>query len=357
MKLNRKQWDTLKRAEADIADIGRMRTSSEHFGSDTRSRDRMLKALRDMEAAGLVSRTDRDWNTGFITPAGRLVLDTALPPKPTRGYRKRDMGVHSDGGTIFKSALVEAGNAPILASGAQSAKLGRVVTKGPHKGLPMRYVTLEEGRTCPSDCGIKGKCYGGNMPLAKRIVWRGEETGEAIAEAIRTSRPALIRLHNLGDFPSTSYAAKVIAALVSSGSAAFGFTHHPPEDNIGGALRRWAARHWDRFAIRTSYLHGTRKPIADRAAVIVASPSDAVAHDAVVCPEQLGRTPSCAACGFCWHSQRNVAFVLHEKLRTMPKVWPNFSAPAGVGAPDTSATSCRQSAEQATRPRETADAG
>lgn len=318
MRLNQRQWSILRQAHDDIEAVGRMRTSSEHYGSDTRARDRMLKSLREMEAAGLVTRSQHEWSSGAITPAGHRALSIKPARKKRKAHFHADRGVGPDGGTIFKKALVEAGNARILADGGQSAKLGRVVTKGRHKKLPMKYVTLEEGRTCPTECQLRSKCYGGNMPLAKRLVWRGEETGDAIAEAIRTSRPALIRLHNLGDFPSTSYATKIIAALATSGSAAFGFTHHAPETNIGKALRRWAERHWDRFSLRTSYLHGSRAPIAERSAVIVSTPSDAAAHNAVVCPEQLGKVASCAACGFCWHSQRPVAFVMHEALRMLP---------------------------------------
>ena len=178
----------------------------------------------------------------------------------------------------------------------------------------MRYVTLEEGKTCPTACALRSRCYGGNMPLAKRIVWRGEKTGEGIAEAIRSAAPAMIRLHNLGDFPSISYARNILEAVQSAGSAAFGFTHWAPETTLGYAIRRWAKQNWGQFAIRTSYLAGSREPIAERSAVIVTHPDQAIEHNAVVCPEQLGQTPSCAECGFCWHSQRPVAFVLHENL-------------------------------------------
>ena len=314
LRLRPQDWRALAQAAKDMSEIGRMRTSSELYGRDTRSRDRMLSSMRRMEAMGFVTRSEHSWHSGAITPAGQRYLDTTPPPVARVQRRRADLGLHADGGTRFKKALVELGDAPILAKGVQSAKLGITVTKGRHKGLPMRYVTLEEGRTCPMECAIRSKCYGGNMPLAKRIVWRGEATGQGIADAIQHSAPAMIRLHNLGDFPSLKYARRVLSALLTGGSAAFGFTHHAPETPTGADIRALAAKHWDRFAIRTSYLHGTREPIPERSAVVVEHPEQAALHNAVLCPEQMGKAKSCATCGFCWHSQRPVAFVLHENL-------------------------------------------
>ena len=323
-RLNGSDWDVLAQAVRDVNEIGRMRTSTEIHGNQHRKRGHMLAALRRLEDDGYVMRLAHNWTTGTVTLSGRAYI--ANNPRPARRvptYGSVAGGLHEDGGTKFKNDLIELGQAPILALGAQNPKLGRVVSKGPHKGKPMRYVTLEEGKTCPSDCGLKSKCYGGNMPLAKRITWRGEKTGEGIAEAIRTSKPSMIRLHNLGDFPSISYARNVLAALKESGSAAFGFTHWQPTTTLGYALRRWAADNWGTFAIRTSYLHGSREPIPDASAVIVEHPDQAKQHNAVVCPEQMGQTPSCAECGYCWHSRRPVAFVLHEnlaRLKTQPPV-------------------------------------
>lgn len=314
--LNRIEHTTLARAVADVDEIGRLRTSSEHFGRDTRSRDRMLSSLRSLERRGFVIRIGHAWSTGTVTPVGRRYVETRQPPPARRSsYEKRDGGLADDGGTIFKRSVVEIDQSPILANGAQNYKLGRTVTKGPHKGLPLRYVTLEEGRTCPTECALRARCYGGNMPLAKRIRWRGNETGKTIAAAIRQSKPAMIRLHTLGDFPTGAYVAEVYKAVIDSGSAAFGYTHHAPESEIGRGIRALARIRWDRFAIRTSYLHGTRAPIAERSAVIVERPEQAAKHNAVLCPEQQGQVESCGRCGFCWHSQRPVAFVLHANLR------------------------------------------
>jgi hypothetical protein len=313
--LNRELWATLDLVADEVRKHGRILTSSEVYGRVTSRRARRIAALSALEGLGLVRRESRNWSTGRVTELGLHTLETTAPPPARKHQPHPDVGIAPDGGTYFKRSLVEASDTTILIDGGQSAKLGRVVKKGPLRGLRMRYVTLEEGRTCPMSCALRSSCYGGNMPLAKRIVWRGQETADLITREIATAPRSLIRLHNLGDFPGLSYARKVIEALKASGSHAFGFTHHQPESTLGYALRSWARKDWARFAIRTSYLAGSRRPIARRAAVIVKDPSEAKQHDAVVCPEQLGLTDSCTTCGYCWHSQRNVAFVMHESLR------------------------------------------
>lgn len=326
-------YGTLRQAVADVAAHGRLRTSTEVHGTNTPARAHMIESLAKLERLGLVSRRARDWSSGTVTPHGRRVF-AKHPVLELRKRPRTDRGIAADGGTRFKKALYEVRDTTILVHGQQSAKLGRTVTKGPHRGLPMRYITLEEGRTCPSDCALRPKCYGGNMPLAKRIIWRGEETGKAIADAVAKAGPVMLRLHNLGDFPSFGYAQRMLAAIKQAGGAAFGYTHHQPETEIGKQIRAMAAVNWDHFAIRTSYKAGTRKPILTRSAVIVERPEDAAAHNAVVCPEQLGKVASCAACGYCWHSQRPVAFVMHERLSgaaatlpPMPQIRPQI-APA-----------------------------
>jgi hypothetical protein len=318
--LNHETYSALARAAQDMDELGRMRTSTEHFGTNTRMRDRMLKALRFLEKHSLVTRLDHEWSSGKVTATGRRYLNDNAEPRRSAGSVRADYGINPEtGGTRFPKSLVEADEGNFLMPGNYSAKLGRSVLKGPHRGMPIKYITLEEGATCPNSCLIRDKCYGGNMPLVKRVVWRGAETGRIIANRIRAAQPAMYRLHNLGDFPSMQYARQVRDAVLASGSAAFGFTHWTPRDTIGQALSRWAEKSWDRFAIRFSYRHGTRAPIPERSAVIIDHPDQAAQHNAVLCPEQKGLTDSCGSCGFCWHSQRPVAFMLHEALRAAEK--------------------------------------
>ena len=323
VRLNHKDHTALIRADMDCREIGRIRTSSELFGADTRARDGMLRSMRALEVMGFVERREKAWSSGHVTDAGRYFLLSTPLPKPRKSMRTWvPRGLAADGGTWFKKALVEAGDSPILINGGQSYKLGGSVRKGRLKGYPIRYVTLEEGRTCPASCSVKNECYGGNMPLAKRIIWRGAATGKTITAAIRAHSPILLRLHSLGDFPSVDYAGDVLLALRQAGSFAFGYTHHQPETPIGANLRTLAEQFWHRFAIRTSYLHGSRAPIPHRSAVIVESPGQAAQHNAILCPEQQGRVDNCGRCGLCWHTQRPIAFLLHGRTVKAAKLAP-----------------------------------
>jgi hypothetical protein len=312
--LSATDYGTLAAAARDVDAIGRIRGSSEVHGAHHLRRGHMLASLRRLESAGYVQRVGHRWETGTVTAKARHYLKTTLPPRKLNNGKAQQGGIATDGGTRFKSTLADIGTIPALSSGEQNHKLGRIVAKGRHKGLPMRAITLEEGRTCPLSCALRPSCYGGGMPFAKRLIWRGEKTGIAIAKAVATSGPTMVRLHTLGDFPSFQYAQRLLHAVTAAGGAAFGFTHHQPETAIGKAIRALSVAKWETFSIRTSYLHGTREPIPERSAVIVAHPDQAAEHNAVVCPEQMGRAPSCAACGYCWHATRPVAFVLHENL-------------------------------------------
>lgn len=331
VRLNATDYRVLAQAQRDVAELGRVRTSTEIHGSAHRQRGHMLMSLRNLEKLGFVARRERDWSSGTVTTRGRAYLATYEPPAKKHG-RTPNGGLSPDGGTRFANMLVALDAGPILSLGAQNPKLGGIVTKGRHKGLPMRAVTLEEGRTCPTACQLRDRCYGGNMPGSKRILWTGDETGTAIAQAIAKSpKPLMVRLHTLGDFVSIKYAREMLAALKASGSAAFGYTHWGPETTIGYAIRTWAKQNWDVFSIRTSYLAGSRDPIAERSAVIVSHPDEAKAHNAIVCPEQLGQVGSCAECGYCWHGTRPVAFLDHEQLSKMKREAP-AAAPLQVAA-------------------------
>lgn len=327
-QLNATDYAVLATAKIDVDTLGRIRTSSEVHGENHLRRGHMLASMRRLEMRGFVARRGHSWSSGRITQAGRNYLANHTPPPKRGAGRPGAGGLAADGGTRFKHTLIEINAAGFRMSlGEQNHKLGAVVAKGRHKGRAMRAVTLEEGRTCPAECALRPNCYGGGMPFAKRLAWRGEATAKAIAEAIRAAGPVLVRLHTLGDFPSFQYAERILKAIAAGGGAAFGFTHHAPESRLGDALRRMAAANWDRFSIRTSYLHGTRKPIAVRSAVVVEHPDQAKDHNAIVCPEQLGKVESCAKCGFCWHSQRPVAFVLHENLARVRTAPPEVAQP------------------------------
>ena len=73
-RLTGREWDVLAQAARDVGEIGRMRTSTELYGRDTRARDNMLRALRLCESLGLVERHEHDWSSGHVTPSGAVYL-------------------------------------------------------------------------------------------------------------------------------------------------------------------------------------------------------------------------------------------------------------------------------------------
>lgn len=318
-KVSARELEALKRAEKSCGQIGRMVTSYEMYGNQHRKRGKELQLLKSLESKGLVARSGYQWSTGRVTEKGKFLLRHATAfVIPSRKANTFPQGISKDGGTKYKQQLFRADEGSIVALGRQNPKLGDVVSKGRHKDLRMYAITLEEGRTCPMACQLRDRCYGGGMNRAARLLWEGEKTGVAVAHAMRAEKNAMFRLHTLGDFPSELYVVRtLLAVLDTSRNAAFGFTHHPPESEIGKMIRNASKEHWDRFAIRTSYLHGSRAPIKERSAVVISSPEQAKEHNAVWCPEQQGKVKDCASCGYCWHTKRPVAFLLHSKKKEL----------------------------------------
>lgn len=317
-----RQFVLLKKVAEDCKQLGRIRTSSEVHGLNTAQRAELLGRLLELEEKGLIARRGKGaaWSTGHVTQIGYDAIKFGGPPIRLRPVGSFPKGISADGGTRFVNRLFGAGEMNILAHGSRNAKLGAEVLKGRYKGLPIYTVTLEEGRTCALECTLRDRCYGGGMHRAKRIRWDGEETGVAVAEAITNHPGIFLRLHTLGDFPSVEYVDRVFAAVTQSeGSAAFGFSHYQRETPVGERVAELSRQNWGRFAIRTSYEHGKHAPIPERSAVIISHPDQAKLHNAVICPEQLGKTKSCGSCGFCWHSQRPVAFLLHEVKKQFKK--------------------------------------
>jgi hypothetical protein len=78
------------------------------------------------------------------------------------------------------------------------------------------------------------------------------------------------------------------------------------DDAIADSLRSLARDvGWRRFAMRFS-----DAPSETRSTVSIEHPLQAP-RDAILCPEQIGRTESCSTCGLCWQSERRIAFLQH----------------------------------------------
>lgn len=209
---------------------------------------------------------------------------------------------------FLKSIRLPEEEKTITKSGKHSPKVGDVVTKTRWKGREMRTLTLEERATCPRACEQWSTCYGNHMPWARRLVHGDEFEFLLFCELAEIKRQTVIRLHQLGDFYSMRYVKLWERIIERLSIAAFGYTAHPATSPIGAALADLAARHWDRFSLRFS---GRYQPNTVARAVTVRSREEADAMEAIICPAQLGKTPSCARCGLCWTTKRTIAFLEH----------------------------------------------
>lgn len=192
--------------------------------------------------------------------------------------------------------------------GSHSPKIGKRVTKTGWKGRAIRTVTLEERATCPRACENWTTCYGNAMPFAHRLMHGPQFERELMIEAAQIYPSAVFRLHQLGDFYSESYVDLWTDLVTRLDVVAFGYTAHPADSPIGRKISVAAAAMWNRFAIRFS---GSYQPATVRRAITVRSKDEAAAAGAVICPAQLGQTPSCARCGLCWTAEKPIAFLQH----------------------------------------------
>ncbi len=194
-----------------------------------------------------------------------------------------------------------------LKRGEHSRKIGDVILKSKWKGFPVWTLTLEERATCPRSCQHWRSCYGNKMNHADRVQagpdleWRLER--EVALLDIDHPNGFAVRLHNLGDFYSLQYVATWRRLLARHPALhVWGYTAHW-NDPIAAALASLVD--WDRFAMRFS-----NAPSVTRSTISVEHPYQ-VPPDAILCPEQVGKTESCSTCGLCWQSERRVAFLQH----------------------------------------------
>lgn len=214
--------------------------------------------------------------------------------------------------TAFPSKVQIAGEL-VLKPGDNQRKLGRVVQKGPWRGMPLFSLSLEERATCPRSCIHWRSCMGNNMPHAVRFQY-----GQTLYEPLWANLDMLngrypdgfvVRLHILGDFFSVRYLEFWALALECFPALhVFGYTHRHEKDPIGVAVHALRDARWDRFAIRTS-----SGPFTSPAALTVDRKED-LPSGAILCPAQTGKTLSCGSCALCWSPNarhRPIAFLRH----------------------------------------------
>jgi hypothetical protein len=211
--------------------------------------------------------------------------------------------------SLFQKSVVHPDHSPrLLVSGHNSRKIGKTVTKGAWKDLPIYTLTLEERVTCPRTCKEWATCYGNHMPWARRHMAGLDLELKLIEElcALEEKHPAgfVVRLHVLGDFYSLAYVSLWTEAMREiRGLRVFGFTAHAMTSSLGTQIIAMNDRFPTRCRIRFS---GTE---ARRVGSRVIERLEDSRH--VVCPVQTGKTDCCGTCTLCWSMDRPVEFVRH----------------------------------------------
>lgn len=282
---------------------------SKHVGD----RAKAATAMRMLEQRGLVDREgehrwDRARWSGEIMHLARMYRDNPNKwlPAPRPHGRRPQKGNH----TRYPKLVKEPSDAP-LQPGRNVTKLGSRVTKGRWKGAQMFALTLEERATCSTTCAVYEVCYGNNMNMAVR--WKhGADLEAKLAEQLkrmdrdgRRKDLVVIRLHVLGDFYDPEYVQFWDTMLNAyPWLRLFGYTAWPKESPIAKAVQK-LNREWSgRVAIRTS-------GYGSKMASYVRSHDQPIPENAFQCPEQIDRTDTCATCGACWSTLKNVVFLEH----------------------------------------------
>lgn len=247
-----------------------------------------------------------------VLPSGGP-LRRHVKPKGKRGaiVLATDHGAVVEARSLFPTTVNEPDHPRVknmLKSGHNSRKIGKTVTKGRWKGMPILTLTLEERATCPRGCLEWRSCYGNSMPYAQRLRDDGWLTTFLAfeIEALAERHPAgfVVRLHVLGDFYSTEYVAFWRLMLTQNAPLrVFGFTAHPMDSEIGGAVLALNFAFHDRFRVRFS---GTDEDGLGSLVIDAAADSQ---H--VLCPAQTDATECCGTCGLCWTMNKTIEFVRH----------------------------------------------
>ena len=214
-----------------------------------------------------------------------------------------------------KSVLDGMGKTEKVIKKSKNKKLGKKVTKGIFKNMPIYTVTLEERATCSNTCEHWKTCYGNNMPFATRYKADNALTDAMEIELEELNRKNkngfLVRLHVLGDFYSLDYCGIWCTWLNKFENLyVYGYSERKRHTPIGSALDAMRHLYNERFRVRIS-------------GDIYSGNWTALSYDnrfakkqlkekkAFLCPVQEDKTDNCGTCGLCWTSSKNVVFLTH----------------------------------------------
>jgi hypothetical protein len=226
--------------------------------------------------------------------------------------------------TRYQSSVIDVPESPpksglfVIKAATTNKKLGssgKLIQKGPFRGLPLYSLTLEERATCWDQCPNLELCYGDNMPFAKR-----HRPGPALENAIahdlellnqRHRQGFVVRLHVLGDFYSVEYVRSWETFLKTfPAMRVFGYTHWPLYHPIGKEVTRLVQHHVGRVSILRSDKSDPADPLPGAMTIAVGATAF---PGTVVCPEQTGKTAACTTCGLCMNGRTAVSFVDHSR--------------------------------------------
>jgi hypothetical protein len=196
--------------------------------------------------------------------------------------------------------------------------IGNTKTRSAGTYRRVGLASLGQGGTCPP-CRYAGNgCYAehGKPAMQAKRALGGEADLRAVAIALSwaAKRGRLARIGVTGDLagPDGRVDERIVRNLLvmcrrmqrltGRSMVAWGYTHLPYGPWVD-ALR--GAGLMIRLSDRSVRDHGIP------GAIVVENETDAKEQGAFVCPVQTGRTESCASCGACWNSRKDVAFLAH----------------------------------------------
>ena len=191
-------------------------------------------------------------------------------------------------------------------------KLGKIITKGKHKGKKMFTLTLIERETCTNECEHYYDCYGNNMPFAHRFEVNRAFMLKLESDVHHTARANpngfIVRLHILGDFESIEYVIFWERMLILyPNMAIYGYTRNHIDSKykhirgIAKELTRIRSKYSDRFAVRFS----------NKLDENFSANSEEITSDGITCLAQVKENISCSACTLCWSSKKPIRFLTH----------------------------------------------